>query len=101
MGNHTVLQLDGYHVSFIPFVRRRRLREELNDQFRSCHPNIHPSITLSKLRNLQRDLRAITLEVHELELTTVAIACALFEKLVLSDRVRKPNRKLLAGACLV
>ncbi|CAE8680749.1 unnamed protein product [Polarella glacialis] len=50
--NHTVLRLEAYQVSVIPFVRPRRLKEELNDQFRCSHPKIHPSMTLSKLRNL-------------------------------------------------
>eukprot|EP00929_Paragymnodinium_shiwhaense_P079865 TRINITY_DN41632_c0_g1_i1.p1 TRINITY_DN41632_c0_g1~~TRINITY_DN41632_c0_g1_i1.p1 ORF type:complete len:534 (-),score=88.78 TRINITY_DN41632_c0_g1_i1:72-1631(-) len=98
--HHTVLQLDSYQVSIIPFVRPRRLKEELNDQFRCSHPNIHPSITLSKLRNLQKDLRAIAELVEEVDLSTFAMAWVFFEKLVLADRVRKVNRKLLAGACL-
>lgn len=99
--HHTVMHLESYHVSVIPFVRPKRLKEELNGQFRASHPQIHPSITLSKLRNLQKDLREITLAVPELDIACVAIGWAYFEKLVLSDRVRKANRKLLAGACLV
>eukprot|EP00421_Protoceratium_reticulatum_P009164 CAMPEP_0168357632 /NCGR_PEP_ID=MMETSP0228-20121227/692_1 /TAXON_ID=133427 /ORGANISM="Protoceratium reticulatum, Strain CCCM 535 (=CCMP 1889)" /LENGTH=422 /DNA_ID=CAMNT_0008370167 /DNA_START=83 /DNA_END=1347 /DNA_ORIENTATION=- len=99
--HHTVLRLEAYHVSVIPFVRPRRLKEELNDQFRIWHPGIHPSITLSKLRNLQKDLREITLGISELDASTVALAWVYFEKLVLGDFVRKWNRKVLAGACLV
>jgi len=98
---HTVLQLESYQVSVIPFLHLRRLKEELNDQFRCSHPSIHPSMTLSKLRNLQKDLREITLTMPELDISTVAMAWAYFEKLLLSDRVRKGNRKLLVGACLV
>lgn len=99
--NHTVLRLEGYHVSILPFVRARRLRDELNDQFRCSHPHIHPSLTLSKLRNLQKDLREITERMHELDVCSVALAWVYFEKLVLKDCVRKASRKLLAGACLV
>jgi len=99
--HHTVLRLEAYQVSVIPFVRPRRLKEELNDQFRTSHPGMHPSITLSKLRNLQKDLREITLVIPELDISTVALAWVYFEKLVLGDHVRKHNRKLLAGACLV
>jgi len=99
--HHTVLQLESYQVSVIPFVRPRRLKEELNNQFRCRHPEIHPSITLSKLRNLQKDLREITVTVPQLDASTVAMAWVYFEKLVLGDHVRKGNRKLLAGACLV
>lgn len=99
--NHTVLQLESYQVSVLPFLRPRRLKEELNDQFRVSHPDIHPSITLSKLRNLQKDLREIAVDVDELDFSTVAMAWAYFEQLVLGGRVLKVNRKLLAGACLV
>lgn len=99
--HHTVLRLEGYQVSIIPFVRPRRLKEELNDQFRVSHPQIHPSLTLSKLRNLQKDLREITLTMPELDIASVALAWTYFEKLVLMNCVRKASRKLLAGACLV
>eukprot|EP00927_Polykrikos_kofoidii_P042482 TRINITY_DN36452_c0_g1_i1.p1 TRINITY_DN36452_c0_g1~~TRINITY_DN36452_c0_g1_i1.p1 ORF type:complete len:495 (+),score=81.72 TRINITY_DN36452_c0_g1_i1:176-1660(+) len=99
--HHTVLRLESYQVSVIPFVRPYRLKEELNDQFRRSHAEIHPSITLSKLRNLQKDLRQIHDDIAEVDMSTVALAWVYFEKLVLKDRVRKGNRKLLAGACLV
>jgi len=99
--NHTVLRLEAYQVSVIPFVRPRRRKEELNDQFRLSHPQLHPSMTLSKLRNLQKDLRDIATTNPEVDLSTVALAWVYFEKLVLGDVVRKHNRKLLAGACLV
>ncbi|CAJ1342276.1 unnamed protein product [Effrenium voratum] len=99
--NHTVLRLEGYQVSIIPFVRARRLKDELNDQFRCSHPQVHPSLTLSKLRNLQKDLREITQTMPELDVCSVALAWVYFEKLVLKDYVRKASRKLLAGACLV
>jgi len=99
--NHTVLRLEAYQVSVIPFVRPRRRKEELNDQFRTSHPQLHPSMTLSKLRNLQKDLRDIAMTNADVDLSTVALAWVYFEKLVLGDVVRKHNRKLLAGACLV
>jgi len=99
--NHTVLRLEAYQVSVIPFVRPQRHKEELNDQFRTSHPNLHSSITLSKLRNLQKDLRDIATTNPEVDLSTVALAWVYFEKLVLGDVVRKHNRKILAGACLV
>jgi len=99
--HHTVLSLEAYQVSVIPFVRPRRLKEELNAQFRALHPTIHPSLTLSKLRNLQKDLREMTLVLPELDISTVAMAWVFFDKLVLGHHVQKANRKLLAGACLV
>lgn len=94
-------RLEAYQVSVIPFVRPRHLKEELNDQFRCRHPWLHSSISLSKLRNLQKDLREITVVIPDLDMSTVALAWVYFEKLVLADRVRKGNRKLLAGACLI
>merc|ERR1711972_1246323 len=69
--HHTVLRLEAYQVSVIPFVRPRHLKEELNDQFRLSHPQIHPSLTLSKLRNLQKDLREIVLVLPVLDISTV------------------------------
>lgn len=99
--HHTVMRLEAYQVSVIPFLRPQRLKEELNDQFRLNHPSIHPSVTLSKLRNLQKDLLGIAKQLPSLDVSTVAIAWAFFEILVLDDHVRKGNRKLLAGACLV
>merc|ERR1719329_1553599 len=99
--HHTVMRLEAYQVSVIPFLRPQRLKEELNDQFRLNHPNIHPSVTLSKLRNLQKDLLGILKQLPVLDVSTVAIAWAYFEILVLADRVRKGNRKLIAGACLI
>ena len=39
--------------TLIPYVRPADLRRELNDQFRSSHPELDPSITLSKIRRLK------------------------------------------------
>eukprot|EP00747_Dinoflagellata_sp_TGD_P097981 gnl/TRDRNA2_/TRDRNA2_167307_c1_seq4.p1 gnl/TRDRNA2_/TRDRNA2_167307_c1~~gnl/TRDRNA2_/TRDRNA2_167307_c1_seq4.p1 ORF type:complete len:231 (+),score=54.20 gnl/TRDRNA2_/TRDRNA2_167307_c1_seq4:98-790(+) len=75
--------------------------QELNNLFRTTHPEIHSSLTLSKLRNLQKDLLNITSRVDELDVSTVATGWVYFEKLVIAGHVRKENRKLLAGACLV
>jgi hypothetical protein len=99
--HHTVLRLESYQVSIIPWVRPRRLKEELNDQFRDSHPEIHPALTLSKLRNLKNELLELVNNIEKLDVITVAIGWVYFEKLVLKDRVRKANRKLIAGACLI
>eukprot|EP00930_Biecheleria_cincta_P041599 TRINITY_DN28538_c0_g1_i1.p1 TRINITY_DN28538_c0_g1~~TRINITY_DN28538_c0_g1_i1.p1 ORF type:complete len:200 (-),score=18.40 TRINITY_DN28538_c0_g1_i1:66-632(-) len=39
--NHTVLPLESYQISIIPFVRACRIKDELNDQIRQHHPQIH------------------------------------------------------------
>ena len=36
----TVISLDGYRLSFMPFVPASRLKEELNDEQRKKHPRI-------------------------------------------------------------
>lgn len=99
--HHTVVNVESHGVSVNPFSRKSRFKEDMNEQFRQLHPWLDRSLTLSKLRNLQKDLREMTLSIPELDISTVAIAWVYFEKLVLGNHVRKSNRKLLAGACLV
>ena len=38
----------------IPYVRPADLKRELNERFRETHPEIDPSITLSKIRRLKQ-----------------------------------------------
>jgi len=40
-------------ATLIPYVRPDDLRRELNERFRDSHPEIDPSITLSKIRRLK------------------------------------------------
>jgi hypothetical protein len=39
--------------SVILFVNPKQLKEELNKQFRDKNPDLHPSLTLSKIRSLK------------------------------------------------
>lgn len=76
------------------------MKKELNDQFRQTHPDIDPSMSLSKLRKLKTALLKIA-EACSIDLSTVAKAFVLFEKLVLRVLVNKVNRKLIGGCCLL
>lgn len=82
-GKHrTVISLPCYMGSMIQFTRPSELRNELNDQFKQKHPDIDPSITLSKLRNLKASLLEIAL-AEDVELSSLAKCYVFFEKLVL------------------
>ena len=99
---YTYLKLPSYHVSVIPLVRPKRLKDELNDQFREAYPWLNTTVTLSKLRNLKKDLFAIAMEHKACDVSTVAMAWVYFEHLVFrKNLVHKGNRKQLAGTCLV
>ncbi|KAG0022008.1 CDK5 and ABL1 enzyme substrate 1 [Entomortierella chlamydospora] len=111
--NRTVISLACYMGSVIQYTRPSDLKRELNEHFRSRHPTIDPSITLSKIRKVKTDLLAISEEL-DLEISTTALAFAYFEKLVMkgnwkgkdssnlssestSSPVTKENRKLIAS----
>ena len=96
----------------IQYTRPSDLKRELNEHFRSRHPTIDPSITLSKIRKVKTDLLAISEEL-DLEISTAALAYAYFEKLILKGSwkgkesnplsteantsiVTKENRKMIA-----
>ncbi|KAF9163345.1 CDK5 and ABL1 enzyme substrate 1 [Actinomortierella ambigua] len=115
--NRTVISLACYMGSVIQYTRPSDLKRELNEHFRNQHPNIDPSITLSKIRKVKADLLAIS-EDLDLEISTVALSYAYFEKLILkgcdldSDTCERPtesrqslvtkeNRKLVACVCLL
>ncbi|KAF9207230.1 CDK5 and ABL1 enzyme substrate 1 [Haplosporangium sp. Z 27] len=111
--NRTVISLACYMGSVIQYTRPSDLKRELNEHFRSRHPTIDPSITLSKIRKVKTDLLTISEEL-DLEISTAALAFAYFEKLVMkgswkakdgnnlssesiSSPVTKENRKLMAS----
>lgn len=115
--NRTVISLACYMGSVIQYTRASDLKRELNEHFRSRHPTIDPSITLSKIRKVKSDLLTISEEL-DLEISTAALAYAYFEKLVLKGAwkgkdsngastesspspVTKENRKLMACVCLL
>ncbi|KAH8556058.1 hypothetical protein BGW37DRAFT_419827 [Umbelopsis sp. PMI_123] len=80
-------------------IKAGDVKRELNEMFRSEHPEIPQEITLSKLRSIKSHLLEIGKEL-DLEVSSVAHAYVYFEKLVIKNIITKKNRKLIAGCCL-
>ncbi|CCI43952.1 unnamed protein product [Albugo candida] len=86
--------------SILLFVKPDELKEELNRKFREKHTWLTTDLSLSKIRNLKRETLLICQRL-DLEVATAALACVLFEKLILDHCVTKANRKLYMSVCLV
>lgn len=100
-GRHkTIVNLSGYISSIIHYAGEDEIKRELNERFAEMHPYIHPSMSLSKIRNLKRTLLKSAISCG-LELVSVAIAYALLEKLILAGHVVKANRRVCGAGCLL
>ncbi|CRG93635.1 cyclin dependent kinase binding protein, putative [Plasmodium gallinaceum] len=99
--HHTVMYLQSYNVSIIPFVKPKKLKEKVNELFSEINPWIHKSLTLSKLRNLKIDLFNLINFIPEIDISTISCAWVFFERLVIKGYVHKFNRKLYAATCLI
>ncbi|KAK7929102.1 hypothetical protein WMY93_005497 [Mugilogobius chulae] len=98
-GRHKrVLIFASYVTTVIEYVKPSDLKKDMNDTFKDKFPHI--KLTLSKIRSLKREMRAVSEECG-LEPVTVAMAFVYFEKLVLQGRLNKQNRKLVAAACVL
>lgn len=88
--------------SILLFVKPHELKDELNQKFQEKHGwwLQDPSLSLSKLRHLKREALLCSQRL-DLEVATVALACVLFEKLVLQHYVTKVNRKLYMAVCFL
>eukprot|EP00644_Phytophthora_capsici_P015028 jgi/Phyca11/128460/e_gw1.76.65.1 len=88
--------------SILLFVKPHELKDELNQKFQEKHAwwLQDPSLSLSKLRHLKREAVMCSQRLN-LEVASVALACVLFEKLVLQHYVTKVNRKLYMAVCFV
>ncbi len=115
-----MMHLPGLISSTVPFIKKRELEMNLNEQFRQKHPDIQ--LTLSKIRSLKRKmlrvcfpptpfvnaLNMLNLSSHAtvqenvftMECSTVAMAVVYLEKLILKSLVRNENRRLVAVTCL-
>ncbi|XP_069560352.1 CDK5 and ABL1 enzyme substrate 2 isoform X2 [Brachyistius frenatus] len=98
-GRHKrVLIFASYVTTVIEYVKPSDLKKDMNETFREKFPHI--KLTLSKIRSLKRDMRAVS-EEFGLQPVTIAMAFVYFEKLVLQGRLNKQNRKLVAAACVL
>ncbi|KAJ1930227.1 hypothetical protein IWQ60_000471 [Tieghemiomyces parasiticus] len=100
-GRRTASNLAGFVGSIIQHTKPADLKRELNALFRSKHGDaVHPTMTLSKVRTLKAKLIACA-QLANNELSSVANAYVYLEKLVLSRRVWKTNRRCIAAVCLL
>jgi len=100
-GKHRTVQLlSSYYVSLIPYTKTKVLKAELNEVFKEQHPTLPADLTLSKIRNLKREVLE-QCRVLNLEVSTAALAVVYFEKLVFKGIVEKSNRKLVMSVCLI
>uniref|UniRef100_A0A1A8HG63 Cdk5 and Abl enzyme substrate 2a n=1 Tax=Nothobranchius korthausae TaxID=1143690 RepID=A0A1A8HG63_9TELE len=98
-GRHKrVLIFASYVTTVIEYVKPSDLKKDMNETFREKFPHI--KLTLSKIRSLKREMRAVS-EECSLQPVTMAMAFVYFEKLVLQGRLNKQNRKLVAAACVL
>ncbi|XP_068199675.1 CDK5 and ABL1 enzyme substrate 2 isoform X2 [Antennarius striatus] len=98
-GRHKrVLIFASYVTTVIEYVKPSDLKKDMNDIFKEKFPHI--KLTLSKIRSLKREMRAVS-EEFGLQPVTTAMAFVYFEKLVLQGRLNKQNRKLVAAACVL
>ncbi|XP_027026255.2 CDK5 and ABL1 enzyme substrate 2 isoform X3 [Tachysurus fulvidraco] len=98
-GKHKrVLIFGSYVTTIIEYVKPSDLKKDMNETFKEKFPHI--KLTLSKIRSLKRDMRAVSEECG-LQPVTIAMAYVYFEKLVLQGRLNKPNRKLVSAVCVL
>ncbi|XP_054464686.1 CDK5 and ABL1 enzyme substrate 2 [Anoplopoma fimbria] len=98
-GRHKrVLTFASYVTTVVEYVKPSDLKKDMNEIFKEKFPHI--KLTLSKIRSLKREMRAMS-EDCGLQPVTIAMAFVYFEKLVLQGRLNKQNRKLVAAACVL
>eukprot|EP01036_Dinobryon_divergens_P025959 gene25959-34559_t len=86
--------------SIILYVNKTNLKKSLNEEFRERHPNLPPSLTLSKIRNIKKQV-IVLCQSAGIEASTAALAVISFERLCIKGLVTKVNRKLTMAVCLL
>lgn len=86
--------------SVILYINEQEMKEHSNEQFRDEHPQLPPSLTLSKIRNVKKQALVGCIAMN-VEVSTVALAVICFERLILKGIVTKLNRRLAMAACLL
>jgi Cyclin, N-terminal domain len=76
------------------------LKNSLNEQFRERHPQLPPSLTVSKIRNLKKSALLGCMALC-IEVSTIASAVIFFERLCLKGVITKANRKLTMAVSLL
>ncbi|KAM4610440.1 CDK5 and ABL1 enzyme substrate 2 [Polymixia lowei] len=98
-GKHKrVLIFASYMTTVIEYVKPSDLKKDMNETFKEKFPHI--KLTLSKIRSLKREMRAVG-EDCGFQPVTIAMGFVYFEKLVLQGRLNKHNRKLVSAACVL
>ncbi|XP_075954888.1 CDK5 and ABL1 enzyme substrate 2 [Anarhichas minor] len=98
-GRHKrVLIFASYVTTVVEYVKPSDLKKNMNETFKEKFPHI--KLTLSKIRSLKREMRAMSDDCG-LQPVTIAMAFVYFEKLVLQGCLNKQNRKLVAAACVL
>lgn len=86
--------------SILLYVKPLDLKNDLNRQFKETHTWLEPEMSLSKIRNLKREVLT-SCRALDIEIATCALACVYFEKLILSEYVTKSNRKIVMSVCWI
>lgn len=87
-------------ISIILYSNEKQLKENLNETFREKHPQLPPSLTLSKIRSIKKAALNGAIDL-DIEISTVSYAVIYFERLCLKGLVTKFNRKLSMSVCLL
>ena len=98
-----MVTFNSYKMSILPFANQHQIKQEFNKVFQRKFPSIAKNITLWQIRKLKHDLANIFLKCEDpyLELYSVCSAWVLFEKLVHKRFVKKFNRRVVLGICLL
>ena len=106
-GKHlTLYNFSSLRISFIPFVSKKDVTEEVNEKFGRRHPTIVKKLGLSltRIRKLKRMMRRSLLQ---LDLPTseilepIARSYVLLEKLIILEAINSDCRKPMGAACVL